>query len=368
MTGPLNSAAPQSTAEVRAAAPATSGYSTTVGDAAADAEKILALWRTGLDHNGMPKAKLDWYYLNNPEGVPLTVFLHHTADSEAVGVAAAGRRQMRLGGKEVSAGELVDFVTVPDHRTFFPAISLQQDLRRIAHTQHAVLFGFPNPKSLAIVKRIGYRCVGQVVRRVRVLRSSAYLEKYLPAGVARPAGALIDHLRVAAMAFRSFARPGSVCAWHPAPDSTFDELWNRSVDAAVLTGLRNAAFLKWRFVDTPFESFRFFTAVSTADRRLLGYAVCSRDENVMRVDDFLVDPHAGPAGRKLWRDLSREAFREGCTTVAVEFMGTKAQERQLIASGFISREHRPIYASIDKDQASAPTETTCWYLTAADKN
>ena len=132
-------------------------YTTTEGDPNVDRDHILALWRAGLAHDGMPDAKLAWYYRNNPEGTPLIVFLHHAGSPGAVGVAAVGPRQMRFGTQTLRAGALVDFVANPEHRTFFPAIFLQKELRRRALATYPVLFGFPNEKSLAIVRRIGYR-------------------------------------------------------------------------------------------------------------------------------------------------------------------------------------------------------------------
>ena len=344
-------------------------YKTTVADLAVDADKMVELWRTGLLQNGMPDAKLDWYYRHNPEGAPLVVFLHHRDVQHAVGVASVGLRRIRFGSETLMVGALVDFVLQPEHRTFFPAMFLQKELRRCALGAHTVLFGFPNAKSLAIVSRVGYRCVGQMVRRTRVLRSAAYLAKYLPGRLSRIMGAVIDGLRSTEMWLRGLANNSVQTQWRERPDSTFDELWQRIVMPDVVMGVRDMAFLTWRFVNVPSKSFRFFTLVSSVDRRLLAYAACAPNGAVLNVQDFLVDPEMPSAGRRLWLDLSREAMRMGYTSLCIEFLGSDQEQRQLSAAGLRFREQRPAYASVAQspDGASVwPTETSTWYLTSAD--
>ncbi len=345
-------------------------YWTTVADLDVDGNKIVALWRTGLSHSGLPEAKLKWYYRNNIEGTPLVVFLHHAETQDAVGVAAVGPRRMRFGAETLMAGALVDFVTQPEHRTFFPAIFLQKELRRRASRDCVILFGFPNTKALPVVRRVGYKCVGQMVRRTRVLRSAAYLANYLPSWLSSIAGAGIDGMRSTAMTMRGLVNTGFQSHWQERPDNAFDDLWRRAGAPGLVMGVRDSAFLIWRFVDVPFKSFMFFTLVSSVNQRLVAYAVCEADGEVLRVADFLVDPNFPAAGARLWLDLSREAIRMGHTSLCVEFMGADQEQRQLNAAGFIARDKRPVYASVTQSSTKGvnllPTETSVWYLTPAD--
>ena len=208
-----------------------------------------------------------------------------------------------------------------------------------------------------------------MVRRTRVLRSAAYLAKYLPGRLSRIMGAVIDGLRSTEMWLRGLANNSVQTQWRERPDSTFDELWQRIVMPDVVMGVRDMAFLTWRFVNVPSKSFRFFTLVSSVDRRLLAYAACAPNGAVLNVQDFLVDPEMPSAGRRLWLDLSREAMRMGYTSLCIEFLGSDQEQRQLSAAGLRFREQRPAYASVAQspDGASVwPTETSTWYLTSAD--
>lgn len=346
-------------------------YRTTVADPVADGEKILALWRSGLGHHGAPQAKLDWFYRHNPEGSPLVVLLHLASAPDAIGVGAVGPRRMQFGSEILRAGALVDFVMLPEYRTFFPAIFLQQEVRRRAVDHFSIVFGFPNKKALPIVRRVGYQCVGQMIRRTRVLRSTAYLTKYLPGWLSGIAGFAIDAYRSTKMSVRSLVNGGFKFDWQDRPDDSFDDLWRRAATPTVLMGVRDRAFLAWRFVDAPTKSYKFFKLLTATDLSLVAYAVCEVEGAVMTVADFLVDPKVETAAARLWLDLSREATRMGLASLSVMFLGAEKEQRVMSAAGLLDRGQDPVYASmspppgVDDDM---PLKTSAWYLTSADED
>ena len=346
-------------------------YETTVADVGADGEKILALWRSGLGHHGAPQAKLNWFYRHNPEGAPLVVLLHFAGARDAIGVGAVGPRQMRFGSEILRAGALVDFVMLPEYRTFFPAIFLQQEVRRRAADHFSLVFGFPNKKALPIVRRVGYQCVGQMIRRTRVLRSSTYLTKYLPGALSGVAGFAIDAYRSTKMSLRSLVNGGFRFDWQDRPDDSFDDLWRRAATPTVLMGVRDQAFLAWRFVDAPMKSFKFFKLLTATDQRLVAYAVCEVEGAVMTVADFLVDPKVTAAAPRLWLDLSREATRMGLSSLSVTFLGAEKEQRVMSAAGLLDRGQDPVYASTSPPLGvvdGLPLKTSAWYLTSADED
>jgi hypothetical protein len=359
-------------------------YTIVSANAELDKERILSLWRRGLTHAGMPEAKFDWYYRENPDGPPQTFFLYANDVPDPVGVAAIATRHMHTGTKLLCAGELVDFVALPEYRTLFPALFLQKEIRRIAletNQTHSVLYGFPNPKSLAVVKRVGYQLVGQMVRHARVVRSAGYLSRTLPGWLGTLIGPIIDRFRLAALALRGTLEPRFEFQWLEQSDTRLDNLWQRVIanNAAsnVLIGVRDNAFLKWRFSDCPLRAYRFFAVISPdGDRAIAGYAVCALDEGSLLVHDFLYDTAIGGAAKALWRQLTREAYTSGHTGISVEFFGTAAIHHELLAAGFSAREKRPVYAAVYAAESSAigitrtPINLTelRWYLTCADED
>lgn len=342
-------------------------YSTAPADPVADGARILGLWRQGLSHRNLPEEKLEWYYRRNPAGTPLVTFLLHGPAREPVGVAAAARRRMRLGERALTAGAMIDFVVAPAHRTLFPAMLLQKAVCREALQSHDLLFGMPNPSSVAAVKRVGYRFVGNLVRRVRVLRARSYLSRFLPSWAGRAAGAAIDGARLASIAVARLASPGFCSEWLEAPDARFDDLWSRAAPRQSLVGVRDRDFLAWRFADCPLHAYRFFAVVSRADGRLAAYAVCETQQHALHVRDFLADPARPGAWRRLWAELSREAYAQGLASLSVEFLGADSLQRGLAAAGLLARGVQPVYAVLPPALAGL-REARHWYLTDADED
>ena len=339
-------------------------YAIVAADPRADREAILRLWRSGLTQNDRPEAKFDWYYLRNPEGAPLVFLLRSVSAQECVGVASVGPLRMRRGAQPLAGGALVDLVVLPEHRGFFPALFLQKEMRREALARHALIYGMPNPKSEAVVRRAGYQRVGEVVRRVRVLRSATYLSRYVPRVLATAAAAVVDRARMA-WAIRSLrAGPYSL---RPAagPDARFDALWESAAMPGVTTGVRDARFLAWRFVDCPFGPFEFFTLETEGSAAIAGYAVVQARGETLHVLDFLVDPAHASAGRVLWMGLARLAWNRGMASLSVVFLGPGQVAAGMEAAGLVAREQRWLYAAASDERA---LEGAGWYFTAADED
>jgi hypothetical protein len=346
---------------------AISPYTVDDGDAVTNAEAVLALWRNGLTHSGNPQAKLDWYYIGNVQGPPNLYFLKHKDVTAPVGVAAIGQREMRFNGATIRGGALVDFVTTPEHRTLFPALLLQKELRQKGLATHRVLYGLPNPKSLAVVRRAGYSLAGQMVRRARVLRSATYVARYLPVSLSSIVGPIIDVCRVMLIRARQLLQPSVRASWLETPDERFDALWQNAEIANVLMGKRDRAFLAWRFASSQMHSHPIFAITRNAGDKLIAYAVCEVQDQILHVRDFLCDSRMPNAMQILWAALITKAFKRGLAVISVEFLGSADIARKIEAAGLKPREQQPMYAAADPDWPMFLNENA-WYLTSADKD
>ena len=340
------------------------GYSTQPADLHADRGRILALWREGLGQNGKPEAKYEWYYARHPNGAPRVFFLCHEDATEPVGVATISTRMLHDGDRTHVAGFLADFVVNRDHRSFFPALFLQREIRRRGLGTFPVLFGIPNAQSEAIVKRVGYRRVGELVRYVLVVRSAAYLSRRMPGWAARLLGAFIDPmLRLRDQAGSSVLRTLRV-EWRDATDARFDELWQRALGWGFIMGERGARFLQWRCASSPFGAHRFLTIVQGGV--LHAYAACRVEDDALAVLDFMWDPSQPRAGQALWGALSREASQRKLSRLSVACLAPAAMRAALESAGLVARERQPLYAAF----ADAALESTAprWFVTAADED
>jgi hypothetical protein len=357
----------RSEAVTRDSSPAPAKLHYTAEKAAAfeqDRATIIKLWASGLARADMAEAKVRWYYERNPEGVPQHFFLRAEGCAKPVGVVALADHRMRLGAESLVAGFTLDFVVEPEHRSFFPALLLQKELLRHGRQDHAVIFGMPGARAEAVVRRAGFRCIGQMVRSVRVLRSRAFLSRFLPGWLSAALGPLIDRTLLAAASLHGVLNSGYRWEWRERPDAQFDALWERMAPSQALIAVRDRAFLAWRFAESPIHAHRFFTVSTKKDGRLVAYAVCHVEAEALHVADFLVDPAAPAAGRRLWLDLSREAYRRGHRSLSVEFLGSDGVRRDMEALGMVNREERPMYASYENRlPLSSPSN---WYVTNAD--
>ncbi len=340
-------------------------YTVTVADVLEEEVKICSLWRTGLVTSNSYESKFDWYYRLNPDGPPNVIFLHHNSEVDAVGAASVAPRRMRFNDTSFLTGVLVDFVVRPEHRTFFPAQILQKEMQRHALQIHRIVWGLPNPKATAVFRRVGYQCIGQMGRYVRVLRSAGYLTRHFPGWMSRIVGPIIDLTRLAALMLRCAPTRGYAVQWQDRPDARFNDLWARSGKPDQLMGVRDEQYLSWRFVDCPLATNTFFTLVSTLDQRLIGYAVCEFEQQTLHVRDFLVDSNVAGISERLWCELAREAFHKGCASLSVEFFGAERVHQELNNAGLTARAQSPLYG-VHTDQSSAMLRESQMYITCAD--
>ncbi len=93
-------------------------------------------------------------------------------------------------------------------------------------------------------------------------------------------------------------------------DGEFDGLWERSRPEYPLAVIRDAAFLKWRFLDHPLRDYSLFTYRSTFKKRLLGYAAVGFENGIARLVDILMPPNRQQIG-DLLGGLAETLFSRG---------------------------------------------------------
>jgi hypothetical protein len=341
-----------------------SAYSVSPADVRADRATVLSLWRGNLDEGDEPEAKFQWFYHDHPNGPSLMLFLRHGAEHTPVGTAGVGGRELLANGAAYRGGVLADLLVVPSHRTLFPAMELQRAATRAGLAVCSVVFGVPNEKAVPVFRRLGYAPIGDLLRFVVVLRYGEVLRRRMPSWLARVGGAALDRV------MPILRRAGSVKTpvrgeWREPSDVTLDDLWSRARSFAGVIGVRDARYLTWRFFARAKHPHRLFALHSGQDRRLIGYAVCESARPTLHVRDFLVD-RAVPGGVGLLVDtLARQAYREGFSTLSLDFMGGADDCEALRRAGMRERDRRPVFASFAVGQ-DVTLRGLPWYVTRAD--
>ncbi|MDH5832463.1 hypothetical protein [Luteimonas kalidii] len=319
-------------------------YSVGDGDLARDAEAAVAVWRASLGQVEGRAAKFAWFYRDAPVGALLQV-LRFGPGGEVVGTAGVGWRTMRVGARQLRAGLLADMAVLSGHRLLGPALQLQRAACERALQACDLVYGFPNQNAVPVVKRLGYRHVGDMVLLVCALRHAPYLQRMLPAPLALMAGAGLD----LALRLRDGLRdlPGRTLEadWHdtPLPDAHPP----LAHDDCIMRGERDAETLDWRFSRSPLAAFRFLYLRRRGEATPCAWFACQRDGDVLRIADFHVG--AGLAPQRALARLSREARSAGCRALAIECCLPEPEMTALRRHGFRERQRRPIYARWNGD-------------------
>ncbi|HEU4654385.1 MAG TPA: hypothetical protein VFS47_10380 [Steroidobacteraceae bacterium] len=342
-------------------------YSVTFDDS--DPEQVCALWRdgglAGAGDLARDRARYEWFYQRNPQGLADLNLLTVDAQPEPVGFLGIGARRFILNEREVEAGVLVDFVVKPSHRSVLPALTLQRRARERALKTKSVVYGLPDVKAVALCKRLQVTVEHEMQRWVRVIRSRAYLHRKVPAGIAAPLAWFTDALDAATISLRLTLRNVSG-EWGDRIDSRIDSIWGRVAKAGRAFGVRNQEFLAWRFEEQPGRTYRTFLVSRKHDLVPLVYFVCERTESFLVIRDFL---NAG-TDRDLRSGLlllSRAARRLGVSAISLEVVATESTQRALRRSQFVRRSHRPFFAVLT-DELSSEAKRCAWFITPADED
>jgi hypothetical protein len=186
-----------------------------------------------------------------------------------------------------------------------------------------------------------------------------------------PAGAILDAGNLALMAARIAPTLGSQrLYWMEHADARFDRLWEAARGAYRLIGTRDAAFLRWRFLEQPGHAYQI---AALADRRsareLRAYAVVEREGPLAYIRDLF--GHPGDLGVLL--DLLMLALtRQGVEAASFGYLGSDAMSRLLVSRGFRRRECDRIIVydvgAARADLAGLVGSSQNWHLTDADED
>lgn len=349
----------------RRSSPVTSIYTTHAGDVARDAYAVISIWRGNLGSPSRHEQKFDWFYRSAPTGEPLLQLLRHEPSASWVGTCAAGPRRMEWHGREIWAGVLVDMAVTNQHRTLGPAITLQAALMQRACGQYDLLYGFPNPKSLAVVKRIGYDILGYMPRFTRVLQHRIYLERIGLRWAARPLGWILDTFDGAMGRLRAFFNHTLHREWLDHVDPRMDTLWQQSAHGAGPITIRDTTFLRWRFDDAPTATIRYF-ALSASNGALQAWFACQGDGNTLHIRDFWSFEAASGVRALHIRELICAARHGRWSALSVEHIGVSGTMDSWLECGFHQRDQRPIIGRW-LDPATDHAQV-CFHLTATDED
>lgn len=342
---------------------------TTRDCAAADARAtVLGIWRANLRDPERHAAKFDWAYTGCAFGEPLLQLLQLAPSREAVGACAIGRRPMLQDGRPIRAGVLVDMAVGAAHRSLGPAMIMQDGLLAAARESFDFVYGFPGPRALPVVQRLGYSVLGYLPRYSCVLRHARYLGRHVPWWLARPAGALVDAVYGRKHAARGADGARWTTMWADRVDPRMDALWRQSRHPDGIIAPRDTTFLRWRFDASPTHRTRYLLVSTQPDDRLLAWFACRATDRTLQVCDFWSEDAAGGIGLAYIRALLRSARRDGHDAATLACCAPPARMANWLAAGFVERERRPVVGTWLHGAPGPVAAAVALQLTTADED
>ena len=342
-------------------------YVTRRGDAAVVGPTLLEVWQaSGLGDPDRMRAKLAWFYAGCPFGRPVVQMLLHRPSADWVGACAVGRRRMLRDGQPVSSGVIVDLAVVPGHRSMGPALIMQQALLESALDELDMVLGFPNKKAAPLFKRLGCQPIAELVRHACPLRRARYLQRRMPAGLARLAGPLVDLPPRLRRWYRRRTAPRVHARWADSADPRMDALWAESAPGAGLCMVRDLAHARWR-LDDALDRVRYLLLEDRPGGTLECWFAVREADGVLHVLDFWSREAAQGIEARHVGALLHAADTAGHESVSVWMAGSEAQLAGWIRNGFAARDRRPVFARFRPGQ-EPPASMLPVFLTAADED
>jgi hypothetical protein len=359
----------------------------------------LAVWERNLTLPVTPRRRFDWLYRHNPAGPGRLAVLETSNPGQAatpVGTAGYGARAFQVDGQARSGAVLADLAVDTRHRTAMPALMLVRELRRDVLARHELVYAFPNRQAAPLLSRLGYRKLGETRRFAMVLRHRRYLRSHATAAPETIGGerslwrrllsrllsailflvvtlvvSVVLDLTRAGLAFARASRPAAEYRldWLRDTDDRFDKLWREASRDYPLVGTRDAAFVRWRFLERPEGPLSLAALVNRRTGDLEGYAVVEETPETTHIRDIFC--HAA-ARKSLVRLLSAALVWRGAPSISMRLCGAAPLVACLQASGFRERaDRRTVLVDVgaplcpDTDRILDPSR---WYLTDADED
>jgi ribosomal protein S18 acetylase RimI-like enzyme len=357
------------------------GYTVRRADLATEWETIRDLWcrnYPGVDETSA-RRKYNSQYIENSAGQADCLLLQEASPSgAAVGTQSLLRRRFYAFGEPFDAAVMADLAVDKEHRALGPAMHLVRACRARGQETRRLLYGFPNEKSEALYRRMGFLPLVRIQTYVQLLRADAWLQR-------RPGGALtrlrallappgtgllaLDRLRR-----RLTGRWGGRFQWHEYADSeavgVIDQAWQLADCSGLVVADRSSGPFSSRFPDG--SGVRVSVAVDRRSDEPAAIVTWSAQQDAVGIRDLLVTHPLQdflPALGSFVDLRAQEAFQR----IELEFYGPDPLVAAIRRAGFWPRGGAPVYflPLEGETAASAPARESLvqsLYLTSFDRD
>ena len=311
--------------------------------------------------------RLEWLYLGNPDGRAL-VWLAEDDEGRAVGTSAAHPRRMRIGKEIVRALNLSDFAFDAAYRSLGPALKLlKATLEPVRNGDHAFSYDFPSQAMHALYRRMGGADLGAGERWVRPVDFKSIAKRTIGGVVGRVVGAAGGVALRARDALAGIPRGIDVTPLEGEFGAEFDALDAKLAGMTAVAGVRDAAYLDWRYRQHAMFSHDVLCARRNGE--LLGFVVVRPGENgVALVLDLFAGEEDG-VRRGLAAAAVDHARAGDAEALHVEVLAGSPAAKMFSKLGFVKRDEGagPVPFS-GPDGPAVLRHAANWWITGGDRD
>jgi hypothetical protein len=335
-----------------------------------DRDSAVALLRrahAGDTANPAQPEAWDWLYLQNPAEAGLH-YLVADAGTRLAGQYATLPVRLQLDGREQSALISLNTATDPAFQRQGIFITLAQQLYSEATPDFALVYGFPNERSShGLFDRLDWSNLGRVPLVARLLRTPPQLRAVR--GAVAP---MLGLLAARDAAFRKASR----LRVEPLPSfgPWTDRLWQANAHELGVCIIRDAAFLQWRFVDSP-RTYLRWALMHAVEPDPVGFAVSAvtdwKDTSVVWLMELQVKSNVHLGGDALLAAILEDARHRGALAVCSVRTARTPYRGALARAGFVPFPRGSAPELVFGVRALGEAGTTAfspkaWYLSGAD--
>ncbi len=294
-------------------------------------EPLLELWQRNFPDAS--RDRFEWLYgTGRAEALLL-------GERKAIGAAGLMRRRFAIAGEVIEGGAAIDLNVDEQQRSVGPAMTLARAVMKLADENGcSCLYGLPIPRAAGVLKRCGYRQIGEVSNWTKLLRSEVKLRSVLRSSLAAKVAAPLVDVALRWKSSDSTRRlPPQVVVEIPTTfDERFNRLWRTAAQRFGVLGERSADYLKWRFSKCPELKYECFALTGRGSGELLGYVVWHRsDESICIADLLAVDDSATEL---LLAEFTRHARRLRADAIRLSCFAAPRFYSLLESTGFSRRQ------------------------------
>ena len=345
-------------------------YSIIQADIENQQRQIESLWERNFEK--IPEGRYQWIYKNNPAGAATSFLLHHDRTNAVVGAISLFPRVFYLDGKAIPAAICGDFVVDREHRLLGPALKLlKAAIQQTEKSDFQLLVGFPNKKSEPLMKKVGFEVLGEICEMTQVLQTFRYIKRYTGSSlVSRIASVPLDFLiRLWPLNFPFFKLQNNDIVVSNKMVHGFDRLWDNLPRSFSFIGKRDANYLEWRFLNSPYGRYHVFTISQGNEKKLSGYMIFGKNQKRIQVFDIGFKDEQSLT--ILLSSFSKCHRYQGIESISLNIAGPKKLIKTFKKSIYSVRSAVNkflVYPSSENKEITRRIKNGNWYITASDND